>query len=772
MRRPLFLILFVTPSLFGYASYSGWCEQGGVKITVAGQQSTQYNQQSYPNFTQSGAGPSVTVYATGTTNKLTLYSDSAGADPLGNPFPCAATGQYKFYVNSGQATLDILFTGSGVSSFTRSGIQVIDPVTVPAVAYPQYYGALCNGIPFGSPGFHDDTAAVQAALNTSLHVDFPPGYGACMVTSSLATAVDNQLITGHGSGNIDGTFGISIVRAATSISGPVLKILHYGTHIEGLTIDANGNALYGVVSACGANGTGRNIQIRGATSDNLRFTNTDAGYTTCENGAVSNDSFQLETSSIYGSTGGNGVDITSQAGDINNNDIIFLNDQVNANHLNGIVGSGGAGKIIGGDWSNNGVNTDTTQSYCINLGPGTGASAVNWEISNPDIETCNFNPVTGLYKGPQGFMGNFSQANVWSSEGQASSFCNDPGCYLFSVGSNIWNAEFAGGINQIVGTGAALPNGCIFDQYFTLPYPSWCVQNGIGGGIMVAGVHSGGGGANYAVGNQRFVTQTGGPYGGGSDGLVEVTSVGAGGAVTGLRVIGNPYSGQGYTTATGLATTGGSGPGTGLTVDIGAPYLGNNFPIAYGLRKDQGILEIDQDGQFISVFNTQYSTCTMTVAANNIPPNCIHPVIQFQSTFGGIALSDGPIWGEHHEICNGYNGTNSLDIQSHYLNLVGGSVTGSQTNFFTAINQCITVTFNGVGGFVSTSVSGSTYTMTWVYGSQFLTTWTGNVSINGAVYTISSCSTVTSCTLTASPGAQTNVPYSGPGSWDVISKTF
>lgn len=618
---------------------------------------------------------------------------------------------------------------------------------------PQWF-ALCDN---STPQY----AQLQSWLNSSPGLAMPKA-PACMTSAQLQTGFDNQTITGQGAGNANSTHGVSIIRTVSGVA-PVFAIMHYGVHITGVEFDGNGMALYGMVAACGANGLLIKVQIRGATSDNLRITNTDAGYTTCEGSSPSNNSLEVDNSSIYGSIGGNGVNMTSQGGDQNNNDVILFNDQVNANHLNGGLLTGTSGKVIGGDWSNNGVNSDTTQSYCIYLGPGTGASAVNWEINNPDIETCNFNPVTGLYKGPQAFMGNFSQANVWTSPGQASGFCNTAGCYLFSVGSNIWKAEFTGGINQIVGSGGAFPNQCLFDEYFTLPYPSWCIQNGVGGGIMTAAIHSGGGGSGYVVGNEVFVTQSGG-----SDGALKVTSVDGGGAVTGLLVIGNPYSGQNYTTATGLATSGGSG--TGLMVDITAPYPGHNLPIAYGLRSNyQGVVQVDSNGLQTSVGNAQYSTCQMTVADNNIPQSCIHPIIKFQATGNGIALNAGPIAGEHHEICNGFSGTNSLNVQSHYLNLVGGSVTGPQASFFTAVNQCLTITFNGVGALVTTSGS----TLTWVYGSQqFLTTWTGNISINGGVYTISSCSTVTTCTTTVPIGSFQVVPFTGPGDWDVEGKTF
>ena len=74
--------------------------------------------------------------------------------------------------------------------------------------------------------------------------------------------------------------------------------------------------------------------------------------------------------------------------------------------------------------------------------------------------------------------------------------------------------------------------------------------------------HSGSAGTGYKVGDQITVVQSGA-----SNGIVTVSTIGGGGAVTGLTTtIGN--QGTGYSTASGLATTGGSG--TGLEVDITA----------------------------------------------------------------------------------------------------------------------------------------------------------------------------------------------------------
>lgn len=80
--------------------------------------------------------------------------------------------------------------------------------------------------------------------------------------------------------------------------------------------------------------------------------------------------------------------------------------------------------------------------------------------------------------------------------------------------------------------------------------------------------HAGNAGTNYVVGDQITVVQ-----GGGSHGVVTVSTVSGGGVVTGLTTtIGN--QGTGYTTGTALSTTGGTG--TGLEVDItavGESYL-------------------------------------------------------------------------------------------------------------------------------------------------------------------------------------------------------
>lgn len=80
--------------------------------------------------------------------------------------------------------------------------------------------------------------------------------------------------------------------------------------------------------------------------------------------------------------------------------------------------------------------------------------------------------------------------------------------------------------------------------------------------ISAAIPHSGNAGTGYVVGDIIGVVESGG-----SNGFLEVTTIGGSGAVTGLAVIVG-QQGTGYTVTTALTTTGGTG--TGLEVDITA----------------------------------------------------------------------------------------------------------------------------------------------------------------------------------------------------------
>jgi hypothetical protein len=183
--KKLLMLIFMAVNCFGYSAYSGWCEQGGVKVTTQGIQSTGPFQQSYPNPTASPSGPEVTVYLTGTTTKATIYSDNNGT-PLANPFPCAATGRYQFFATNGPYAL--LFSGTGISSFT------IDPVYT------------TDGCP--------SNATCDAAYDTFPHACSAAGIGTLYVTKAwtgLATATFACNIAG----NYGGTLGAASAAVLT-----------------------------------------------------------------------------------------------------------------------------------------------------------------------------------------------------------------------------------------------------------------------------------------------------------------------------------------------------------------------------------------------------------------------------------------------------------------------------------------------------------------------------------------------------------------------------
>jgi hypothetical protein len=99
------------------------------------------------------------------------------------------------------------------------------------------------------------------------------------------------------------------------------------------------------------------------------------------------------------------------------------------------------------------------------------------------------------------------------------------------------------------------------------------------GQLALVGVHTAGTG--YVVGDILGVTQANA-----GNGLVQVSSVGGGGAVTGLSLI---SGGLGYSTASNLATAGGTG--TGCTVDV--PLISSVF---FSGQSTPPILSNDQGG--------------------------------------------------------------------------------------------------------------------------------------------------------------------------------
>jgi hypothetical protein len=206
--------MFTFPA-FGYAPFSGWCQQGGQTVTVQGLPSTTLVQQSFPNLAQSGAGPSVTVYLTGTQTKAVIYSDNMGT-PLSNPFPCMQTGQYQFFATGPGVTYDLLFAGNGVPSFTRGLEPGVDPIAVPNSISDSYFKG--QGM-----GFADACAYAQSAGLTLTVSELWPALPTQSFSCSIA-CLNGGIIQPAANKKIIFTSPVSVPSGQqcfdTSIAGP------------------------------------------------------------------------------------------------------------------------------------------------------------------------------------------------------------------------------------------------------------------------------------------------------------------------------------------------------------------------------------------------------------------------------------------------------------------------------------------------------------------------------------------------------------------------
>lgn len=244
MRR-LAALLFLFSSMLSaqtLASFSGWCEQGGVKVQVQGQTSSTLVQQSYPNLSQSGTGPSVTVYLPGTTTKATIYSDGAST-PKANPFPCSATGQYLFFAANG--SYDLLFSGTGISSFTRGSIQGVDPSTVQGVLNVAQCGAKGDGST-------DDYAAIAACITRASST------GRCLQFFGGTFPISQKILIGNTTTCLLGSSQTASTRLKYTGAGSAAYVLKIdgdttggagfveGSTVRNFVIDANGLAVTGL----------------------------------------------------------------------------------------------------------------------------------------------------------------------------------------------------------------------------------------------------------------------------------------------------------------------------------------------------------------------------------------------------------------------------------------------------------------------------------------------------------------------------------------------
>jgi hypothetical protein len=168
--------------------YRGYAERGD-SIATSGVNSSDVALEVIPSAT-------LTVYATGTTTALSLYSDD-GVTPKANPFTASVDGSYEFWTADGACDLHVAKTG--ISSFTvplgdphltgLSSTGIFDANAYGAVAYSTLAAAAS-----GTDSASAFTACIAAAVTWaqanggSVKVVYNPGiyriHRACQTTNS------------------------------------------------------------------------------------------------------------------------------------------------------------------------------------------------------------------------------------------------------------------------------------------------------------------------------------------------------------------------------------------------------------------------------------------------------------------------------------------------------------------------------------------------------------------------------------------------------------
>lgn len=152
--------------------------RGGQTVITAGIASTTTAIRSFPLST-------ITVYYTGTTNLVPIFTDAAGTIAKSNPFVSNSDASFGFYVAAGR--YDLRFSGTGITTpFTLSDIEVGTPGETPAEAYASLLAAVT------------DIGATPTTLVIST-ANFPSG-GSCTVpaTTTLEFRGAGTLLRGTG----------------------------------------------------------------------------------------------------------------------------------------------------------------------------------------------------------------------------------------------------------------------------------------------------------------------------------------------------------------------------------------------------------------------------------------------------------------------------------------------------------------------------------------------------------------------------------------------
>jgi polygalacturonase len=180
-----------------------------------------------------GATVTVTTVAGGTP---TLYSDNGTTPYSSNVLTTDSTGEYSFYAVNGRYNLAI--TAPSITSETKADVVLFDPADAGVVSLVELYGVTGNGTT-------DDTAALEAAINSGVKtVEIPAGYN-CLVSSE----VDFDTAGVHLK-----AYGAKFTKHATFTGSCVLRIDNQNVTIEGLEIDGTDNADDGLITNATADG--------------------------------------------------------------------------------------------------------------------------------------------------------------------------------------------------------------------------------------------------------------------------------------------------------------------------------------------------------------------------------------------------------------------------------------------------------------------------------------------------------------------------------------
>ena len=709
-------MILATPAAFPYASYSGWCEQGGQKVTVAGQQSTTYTQQSYPNFTASGSGPHVTVYLTGTTTKATIYSDNAGT-PLGNPFNCSATSQYQFFAADG--FYDLVFSGTGISAFTIAGIQIRGSFNVKSC------GAKGDNSSNDS-GAIATCIAEAAAVNAPVY--FPAGtYLSCNATPSIPSG-GNVLVYGDG----PQSSMLSPYGGAASCSGAnyaLLKLVTTGAvSMQNMGFDgqqsgqfASSNICIGGAGACGTAGSISNSSVPASvTIDHIYNANgqiTGITCQPCQNVTVTNSTFSHDW--WYGISISDASTTASPS---------YLHNYT-------LTGNTFIDEPFGISF---GFHIDTISVSGSNLFQG---SAMFFQQTPSAKATVSGNAWNGvpdqgciLVGGPTSCGSFATYAPIYIEGGSditigVNSFTNinGPASVITSVGSYLQIPLSTGTkmdlpVNRVHVDGVTITNSSS-----ALPIGMRTVSNGdnpaSGTDIVVKNAHLVnvnacpfiGGAVGFDMSNNTCDTAQNGGYSIGSD---------INGAVKGNYCRNcNASGGTTYATGTLSATN------------------GNNLLTGSGTTWTSAMVE--------GGITIQGTTYTILSRASNTSVTLSSPFVG--TTGSGLAYS------LYYGGGGAYSGL-----------LMNGSTSQVQVNGNVFQNDSGTSLFGAIEdttalGTVNTVNSGGNTAVTWETGQQFNASWTGVFLLNGNPYPISSVNSATSITLTGNAGTLTGAYYTVPG---------